>query len=82
MSDFEKTSIERELQVFTTRNFEDPSDCKNLEQIRFYLQELYQKMHELENRFNYVPSWAYALVERYHAKQNVLIHVPFRGVNL
>lgn len=72
MSDFEKNSIEHDLQIFTSRNFEDPSDCRNLEQIKFYVQELGQKISELEKRFNYVPGWAYALVARYHAKQNVL----------
>jgi len=79
MSDFEKTSIEQDLKIFTSRNFEDPSDCKNLEQIRFYVNELYQKIHELEARFDYAPSWAYTLLARYQAKQNVLIHVQFRG---
>ncbi len=79
MSDFEKNIIEKDLKAFTCRNFEGPSNCKNLEQIRFYVKELRQKIKELEDNFDYVPSWAYALVAQYNAKQNVLIHVQFRG---
>jgi len=73
-----KHQIESELKSFTSRNFADPSDCRNLEQIRFYIQELCRKIEDLERSFNYVPTSAYQLLARYNAKQNALIHFDFR----
>lgn len=77
MSEFERNKIELELKSFTSRNFEKPSDCKNAEQIRFYVKELCNKIQEFEGRFNYVPNWAYSLLAQYNAKQNGMLHVEF-----
>ena len=77
MTEFERRKIEAELKVFTSKNFERPSDCRNLEQIRFYVRELCQKIEELEGRFNYVPNWAYILLAQYNARQNGMLHVEF-----
>jgi hypothetical protein len=79
MSDFEKRKIDSELREFTSKNFERPADCKNSEQIRFYISELGSKIIEIEGRFSYVPSWAYTLLAQYNAKQNSLIHAEFRN---
>lgn len=79
MTDYEQKKIEMELRSFTSKNFEKPSVCRNLEQIRFYVRELCLKIQELEDRFNYVPSWAYELLAQYNAKQNILIHMEFRN---
>jgi hypothetical protein len=79
MGEFERSKIELELKSFTSRNFEKPSDCKNLEQVRFYVAELCTKIQEMERRFNYVPNSAYALLAQYNAKQNVMIHVEFKN---
>jgi hypothetical protein len=79
MTDFERKKIEMELKVFTSRNFEKPSNCKNPEQIRFYVRELCDKIQELEHRFNYVPNWAYALLAQYNTVQNTMINVEFRS---
>jgi len=79
MNDFDKTLIEQDLKAFTFRNFEGPLECKNSEQARFYVEELCQKIYELEQRFNYVPSWAYALVAQYQARQKALIYVQLKG---
>ena len=78
MSDYERKKIEMELRSFTSRNFEKPSDCKNLAQIRFYVRELALKIEELEKRFEYAPDWAYVLLAQYNAAQNMLIHLEFR----
>jgi hypothetical protein len=80
VTDFERKQIELELKDFTSRNFEKPSDCRNLEQIRFYVKELCQKIEELEGRFNYAPQWAYSLLAQYNSRQNSLIHVEFRSM--
>lgn len=77
MSEFERNKIELELKSFTSRNFEKPSDCKNAEQIRFYVKELCNKIQEFEGRFNYVPNWAYSLLAQYNARQNGILHVEF-----
>lgn len=77
MGIFERKRIDSELQQFTTRNFEKPSDCKDLEQIRFYVRELCSKIEELENRFEYVPTSAYTLLAQYNSKQNSIISKDF-----
>jgi len=79
MSDFEKRKLEIELRNFTSRNFERPSDCRNLDQIRFYVSELCAKINEYENRFNYVPAWAYSLLAQYNIAQNSMLHTEFRN---
>lgn len=80
MTDYERKKIEMELRAFTSRNFERPSECRNLEQIRFYVRELCLKIDALEDQFKYVPSWAYTLLAQYNAKQNTLLTVEFRNV--
>lgn len=77
MSDYEKKRLEMELRNFTSRNFERPSDCRNLEQIRYYVKELCGKIEEYEIRFNYVPQWAYSLLAQYNLVQNRMLHVEF-----
>lgn len=77
MSEFEKKSLEMELKVFASRNFERPTDCRNLDQIRFYIRELCMKIEEYQKRFNYVPGTAYALLAQYNAQQNSIIHKEF-----
>ena len=74
MALFGKHHSERELEMFTARNFEKPADCKDLEQIRFYVRELCIKIEELERRFEYVPNSAYSLLAQYNSKQNSLIN--------
>jgi hypothetical protein len=78
MSELDIRQIDTELRIFTIRNFEKPSACRNLEQVRFYVQELCGKIEEMETRFNYVPQWAYTLLAQYNSMQNRMIHVEFR----
>jgi hypothetical protein len=77
MSDYEKKRLEMELKNFTSRNFERPSDCRNLDQIRYYVKELCTKIEEYEIRFNYVPAGAYSLLAQYNLVQNRMLHVEF-----
>ncbi len=79
MTDLDRRKLELELRSFTSRNFERPSECRNLDQIRFYVQELCSKIEEYQDRFNYVPNWAYSLLAQYNAKQNYMIHIEFRN---
>jgi len=79
MSEFEKKKLEVELKKFTTQNFERPGDCRNLDQIRFYVKELCVKIDEYERHFNYVPAWAYSLLAQYNMMQNSMLHTQFRS---
>jgi hypothetical protein len=79
MSNFERKKIKMELKAFTARNFEKPSDCKNLDQIRFYVNELAQRIVQLERTVAYVPDWAYTLLAQYNSVQNRFIHAEFHN---
>lgn len=79
MSEYERKKVETELKTFTSRNFVRPSECRNIEQIRFYVRELCLKIEEFEGKFNYVPSSAYSLLAQYNSRQNAMIHVEFRS---
>ena len=78
MTDSERKKVDVEMRLFATRNFVRPSDCRNLEQIRFYVKELCLKIEEYEGRFHYVPRFAYALLEQYNSRQNAMINVDFK----
>ena len=77
MSEFEKKHLESELKAFATRNFVRPSECRNLEQIRFYITELCERIEEYKKRFNFVPNTAYALLSQYNMKQNSMLYRDF-----
>lgn len=78
MRDFERKKLEMEFRSFTSRNFEKPADCRNADQVRFYVRELCDKIEEYNMRFNYVPGWAYSLLAQYNARQNAFLHREFR----
>ncbi|MEX1238627.1 MAG: hypothetical protein WEB30_02890 [Cyclobacteriaceae bacterium] len=77
MSEFEKKHLEFELRNFTARNFVRPSECRNLDQIRFYIRELCVKIEEYKKRFNYVPNTAYCLLSQYNSRQNSILTRDF-----
>jgi hypothetical protein len=77
MSEFEKKHLESELKAFATRNFVRPSECRNLEQIRFYITELCERIEGYKKRFNYVPNTAYALLSQYNLRQNAMLYRDF-----
>jgi hypothetical protein len=79
MTQLERKKAEMEMKTFTSRNFVRPAECRNLEQIRFYVRELCLKIEEFEGRFNYVPNSAYSLLEQYNSRQNAIINVEFRS---
>jgi len=77
MTDFEKTKLEIALKEFTLRNFEKPNKCRNLDQIRYYIEELCLKIEEYETKFQYVPEWAYILLTQYNGVQNSYLYENF-----
>lgn len=78
MSHGDREKLENDLRTFTARNFVHPSECTDLEQVRFYVRELCLKIEELERKFDYVPSSAYTLLAQYNSRQNAIITVDFR----
>ena len=78
MSNFERKKLEMDLRNFAERNFESPSNCRNIDQIRFYVRELCLKIEEYKSRFNFVPNTAYSLLAQYNMVQNQMIHVEFK----
>ncbi|MBS1682953.1 MAG: hypothetical protein JST48_14670 [Bacteroidetes bacterium] len=66
-----------DLLNFTKRNFERPSDCRNIDQIRFYISELCSKIEEFERNHNCAPDWAYALLAQYNNRHNQILSVRF-----
>lgn len=74
----EKKRIDMEFRKFASIHFQRPTDCRNLEQIRFYVKELSQRIEAMKQQFNYVPGWAYSLLAQYNAKQNSIIDGEFR----
>ncbi len=80
MGDHERKKIDIELKVFTLKHFERPSECRNLDQIRFYVRELARKIEEIEKECNYAPDWAYAMLAQYNARQNSFLLAEFRNM--
>lgn len=79
MSEFEKRRLTREFELFASKNFEKPRNCKNLDQIRFYIDEVSQKVNEFKERFNYVPDSAYSLLAQYNSIQNSILFNEFKN---
>jgi len=77
MSEFEKKHLELELRKFTARNFVMPSECRNLDQIRFYIRELCVRIEDYKKRFDYVPATAYYLLSQYNSQQNSMLYRDF-----
>lgn len=79
MTEYERKKIEMDLRLFTSKHLEKPSECRNPDQIRFYVRELSKKIADLESSCNYAPDWAYSLLAQYNAKQNSFVFAEFRN---
>jgi hypothetical protein len=80
METYEVKKSELDLLNFTRRNFERPGECRNVDQIRFYVRELCMKIEDHERKFNYVPAWAYSLLAQYNHVHNKLLCVQFAEI--
>ena len=78
MNRFEQKKLDVEFARFTKMNFDKPQHCRNIDQIRYYMNELSEKIQELKRSFNYVPTSAHVLLSQYNAAQNRLIHKNFQ----
>ena len=82
MTRFEQKRLDLEFSKFTKMNFDNPQKCKSIGQIRYYMEELSDKIKDLKQSFNYVPGSAHVLLSQYNAAQNRLIHKNFLEVYL
>ena len=82
MTQFQKKRLDVEFTKFTKMNFDKPQNCRNIDQIRYYMNELSAKIQEFKNSFNYVPNSAHILLSQYNAAQNKLIHRNFQEAYL
>ena len=80
MTRFEQKRLDLEFSRFTKMNFDKPQKCKSIGQIRYYMNELSNKIKDLKRSFNYVPDSAHALLSQYNAAQDRLIHKNFQEV--
>ncbi|MEN8250222.1 MAG: hypothetical protein ABFS32_14915 [Bacteroidota bacterium] len=80
MTRYEQKKIDVEFSRFARMNFDKPQNCRNIGQIRYYMDELTIKMKELKSSFNYVPDFAHALLTQYNDAQNHIIHRNFKNV--
>jgi SMC interacting uncharacterized protein involved in chromosome segregation len=78
MTRFQQKRLDVEFSRFTKMNFDKPQKCRNIDQIRYYMNELSAKIQELKRSFNYVPESAHVLMSQYNAAQNRLIHKNFQ----
>jgi hypothetical protein len=79
MTEYERKKIEFELKAFTSKHLQKPSECKNPDQIRFYLNELAERIEALERTCNYAPDWGYVMLALSNAKQNSLLFAEFKN---
>ena len=82
MTRFEQKRLDVEFSKFTRMNFDKPQKCKSIHQIRYYMNELSDKINDFKRSFNYVPNSAHILLSQYNAAQNRLIHKNFQRVYL
>lgn len=79
MNSWERKKVEMELKAFTSRHFVAPSACKDLEQIRFYVKALCEKIDEYKVDKGFVPDYAYTLLAQYNVRQNLILGREFIG---
>ncbi len=78
MTRFEQIKLDSEFARFTRMNFDKPQKCTSIDQIRYYMKELSEKITHLKSSVRYVPNDAYSLLSQYNAAQNKLIHQNFQ----
>ena len=82
MTRFQEKKLEQEFNKFAKMNFDKPQKCRNIDQIRYYMHELTEKINEFKASFKFVPVSAHTLLSQYNAAQNKLIHKNFQEVYL
>jgi hypothetical protein len=71
---YHHSRVDTQFERFYKRHFEDPRECRNVEQVRFYLGEISRKIEEYRRSYNYVPEKALNLWESYKKIYNRMVH--------
>ncbi|MEM6524558.1 MAG: hypothetical protein AAGF85_08820 [Bacteroidota bacterium] len=79
MTDFEKKKLEFDFFGFIKKNFVKPRQCKNIDELRFYIKELSDKIEEMKMNHGYVPDSAYQLLADYNRLQNKILFTEFKN---
>ena len=79
MTNFEKKKLEFDFLVFFKKNFVKPRQCKNIDELQFYIKELSDKIEEMKGKFNHVPDVAYQLLTEYNQLQNKILFTEFKN---
>ena len=77
MNDYYRKRSEIEWKDFIHSNFEKPSACRNLEQIRYYIHEITHRIAAEKKVNGYVPDWAYTILAQYNEAQNKILLADF-----
>ena len=77
MTKFEKKKRAFEFNKFVKMHFEKPSNCKDAQQVGYYIQELSAKIEELKDAWGYVPDEAYRLLHQYSQLHRKLTYADF-----
>ena len=67
MKDCKQKKIEACFHRFVENHFVPPALCKDLGQLKFYIDELYAKIEEASQQFGFVPTAAFVLLSDYDA---------------
>ena len=57
--------VEMDFDLFVNKNFEPPEHCKNLGQIKYYLDELYLAIESFNKSGEQVPLKVFILISQY-----------------
>lgn len=79
MTGFEKKRLEFDFFGFVKKNFVKPQQCKNIEELQFYVKELSDKIEQMKGRYDYVPEAAYKLLSEYNRLQNKMLFAQFKN---
>lgn len=74
-----KERINKEFNNFVKKEILKPEKCKNLEQIRFYVNGLAQMIKGFQHKYDFVPDTAYGILDRFNKAQNRIIFKDYKN---
>lgn len=69
---------EKEFRKYARKNLLNPRKINQLEQTRYFINELHTLINDFKNRFNYVPADAHLLFNEYQSIQDRMVYENFR----
>lgn len=65
--------IDKKFDRIAKNTFPEPDGCTQLNETRAYISELNKVITHFERKFNYIPSSAHLLFDKYNAKQEQIL---------